>query len=680
MNAIFLPELLAIEIKNFTLYPNGLDFKHDFIKGINMIVGGNGMGKTTLVNIIKYALIGHYKEEYDYTRSYKGNRIEKRISNPWAYFSKRDVSPQLADGKPFVRLFFRIKNTEFEITRCLENIEILEAKVAGESIKGEPLSQKQFDLLSYEVTREKNDTLKKDKTKKIEASLPFKFEKAVENSTNVPFDDLIFFVNKILFFGEDHKTILWNDNPENDVQMELFNKYFNDSELNRLREETKRQAKYYDTQARHKSEDIRVINGLLDKVKGDDDSGQEKNEDEVRAHITDLRKQIETLTYKIDQKQEDREKYEKELKILNNSVNELSQRANVLEADLNKHERDHLLSKWVTLHSSYEIFEKSLKTNSICPMCSQDVPEKTLKSILDKPADCILCGQEIIERKDETVEKKDSNLKNSLNATYEQISTHQKKIYTYENTLEKLDQDFNDLAVEKRRLSSELRKLEYDSINDDGEEKITDLTPFYDELDQLELDKEKYHTMSRECREKVMGISERIEGEIVKNALRFSSLFAGYAGKFLGVECSLTFDNLNGQRRFYPVIDGAIREQEEELSESQRFFVDHSFRMSILSFFYNRPSFYIVETPDSSLDISYERNAADVFIKFLANPYSLIITTNLNNSEFLDYLVKSYKQISIINLLDIARKSSIQTMSKSLKGVFNKLKKGINGK
>ncbi len=41
---INLPELLSIDIKNYTLYPNGLDYTYDFVKGINLILGGNGMG------------------------------------------------------------------------------------------------------------------------------------------------------------------------------------------------------------------------------------------------------------------------------------------------------------------------------------------------------------------------------------------------------------------------------------------------------------------------------------------------------------------------------------------------------------------------------------------------------------------------------------------------------------
>lgn len=62
---IYLPELVSINIKNYTLYPNGLDYTYDFVKGINLILGGNGMGKTTFVNIIKFGLIGLYRKAKD---------------------------------------------------------------------------------------------------------------------------------------------------------------------------------------------------------------------------------------------------------------------------------------------------------------------------------------------------------------------------------------------------------------------------------------------------------------------------------------------------------------------------------------------------------------------------------------------------------------------------------------
>lgn len=60
MNNIYLPELKKIEIRNFSLYQK--DIIYEFIHGLNLIIGGNGMGKTSFINLIKYGLIGSYKK------------------------------------------------------------------------------------------------------------------------------------------------------------------------------------------------------------------------------------------------------------------------------------------------------------------------------------------------------------------------------------------------------------------------------------------------------------------------------------------------------------------------------------------------------------------------------------------------------------------------------------------
>ena len=131
-------------------------------------------------------------------------------------------------------------------------------------------------------------------------------------------------------------------------------------------------------------------------------------------------------------------------------------------------------------------------------------------------------------------------------------------------------------------------------------------------------------------------------------------------------------------RSNHDVIDGKVRKQEESLSESQRFFIDHSFRMSILTFFYQSPSFYIVETPDSSLDLSYEQNAAGVFLQFLKKPNIVIVTSNLNNSSFISHLTKDESvQLSMVGLLDIAKQSAIQGGNERIKNIYNEIKNKI---
>ena len=100
--------------------------------------------------------------------------------------------------------------------------------------------------------------------------------------------------------------------------------------------------------------------------------------------------------------------------------------------------------------------------------------------------------------------------------------------------------------------------------------------------------------------------------------------------------------------------------------------------MSILSFFYTTPAFYIVETPDSSLDISYEQNAARVFMKFLDRPNSIIITSNLNNSSFVNYLIQyMHGKIALVGLPDIAKQSAIQNTNERMLQIYDKIKNSI---
>jgi hypothetical protein len=80
------------------------------------------------------------------------------------------------------------------------------------------------------------------------------------------------------------------------------------------------------------------------------------------------------------------------------------------------------------------------------------------------------------------------------------------------------------------------------------------------------------------------------------------------------------------------------------------------------------------------LDISYERNAAKIFLEYIKKPNQLILTSNLNNSEFLEYLIDQTNNIDYINLLKVGKQSEIQSRSTQLINASNKIENKINGK
>ena len=378
---IYLPELLSINIKNYTLYPNGLDYTFDFVKGVNLVLGGNGMGKTTFVNIIRFAILGLYKKPFGYTRTYQGSIIEKRQLFPQKYFSNRMDDSVHTDTSPTVSISMKINNVTVELTRDLSSITLTQLKVNGTEVSGTLVNQFSYEKLS--------DVAKAD-------TLPYKYEEIIKVNTNLEFDDLIFFVNEVLFFGEDHKTILWNDGDFfPDVQSELFNKYFNDPDLDKKRQEAIRKAKYFDSLSRHSSEDMRAINKVLSKMKDAPVTGNSiTNKGNTALILIDLKGRLVEMDAKLAAIQKERASKSQDISLLQNDINKISLSTNDIDKELKQIE-DKLNSHiWETLHPSYHVFIKNIQLNRICPMCNQPNDDLVAK-VTNEQNNCFACSTPI---------------------------------------------------------------------------------------------------------------------------------------------------------------------------------------------------------------------------------------------------------------------------------------------
>lgn len=656
---IYLPELQRIHIKNFTLYPNGLDYTFDFIKGVNLVLGGNGMGKTTFVNLIKYAIIGNYKNRFDFRRTYLDKMIQRRQENSATYFNNRMDANVITDGDmPFVELVFNIHDAEFQVKRDLQEIRMISCVVNGEAIIGENISQARYEKLSEEEKK---------------PYLLYRYEKEVEKYLNITFDDLIVFVNEVLFFGEDHKTIMWNNLSSGsiDVQTELFSKYFNDPKLDEERQEALRQAKYFDSLSRHRSEDMRAIKKVLDKI---DAAKKQKHSNDIPLRIIELKEKISDASTMLKQLQKEQKERLSRIETLENEINIASSRVVETERKKARLESQRNSQIWETLHPAYYKFERNIRLNHICPLCNKP-SEALAKKVDSKPSNCFLCDSPLEKHAADDLTQMYKETQAILNSTYNFINEKKREISRLENEIKDSDAKFEAQSIYVRNLNNALRELQFansQEIPHGGE-----IQPFLEEMERLQREKEDNQKKSIAESARAAEISNKMVAEVTENVLHFSSIFSSYAEQFLGVECKLTYTKLGDDitERFYPVIAGTTRQNEEELSESQRFFIDHSFRMTILTFFYQRPTFYIVETPDSSLDISYEHNAAKVFLQFLEKPNSIIITSNLNNSTFLRYLIEhSEGYVDVVGLLDIAKQSMIQNSSEQLKELYNEVK------
>src|SRR5690606_21182957 len=120
-----------------------------------------------------------------------------------------------------------------------------------------------------------------------------------------------------------------------------------------------------------------------------------------------------------------------------------------------------------------------------------------------------------------------------------------------------------------------------------------------------------------------------IENSLVLKFNSFRSSFLKYASSFFGdthtEDLTLPFSDENSFDKLMIKfkLDGKNRDESYMLSESQRIFTDLAFRFSVLTTFHDN-SFFICETPDSTLDMFHEENAVKTFEVYINKGNSLI--------------------------------------------------------
>jgi hypothetical protein len=671
MSNIFLPTLISLNIKNFSLFPNngGLDYHYDFKNGLNLFVGGNGTGKTTLVKLIKFALIGHYKEDTD-VKIYKNVKREKRPEYPKNFYRNR-MDGSFANNKlAEITLNFRINKSKFSVTRNLYDIMLTKATFENVKIDGEIIAQDKYEKL-----------LENDKKNYLQ----YNYEQHVVKSSNFSsFDGLIFFVNDILYFGEDRKLILWDW----EIQEELSSKYFNDPKLDLERSGLLLKQKYKDTQARQTSEEIKAIRDAIDRV-------ENKNKNNLTqspyTKLNELKLKLDKEEKKILNIQKERADNTDRRKYLNSLRIKIAQQINKLESDIKLEEAKVHDAIWRNKNPKYEVYLQHLKNNQTCPACNQALSAKEFSHVYETGENCFVCHKPI-----KSVNIKSPNilkLFQDLSKKQIELQNTENEIVEIEKKLDDLDNTFNKLDLSVFTTKTAIRDLDFEinQKHSKSKSKESDEDDFKHKLQfdlkVLEENKKKFQEESKVYGDKVAIINEQMNNKKAEILNELSSIFSSFAGKFLGVDCKLINEDViieKGKkvRVYLPIVNNETlpRFEEEEFSESQRFFVDLSFRMSLLNYFYNEPAFFICETPDSSLDISYERNAAEIFLEYLKQKNALIITSNLNNSEFLSFMSKNAPDINHINLLSIGKISNIQSESTILKNTSKKIEQIIHGR
>lgn len=627
---MILPELISLQIYNFTLYGSGKNVFVDLDKSTVVLAGANGIGKSTFLNLIVYAFTGTTKNpSYSFVGIYDINSMDFSKD----YFKGRVSNIDIASAS--IHLKFKLNNDIITINRKFDT---------------------EGGFNSFQVNNDEPNYNESNYKEFI-----------TKNMNLANFEQFIFIINYVLLFDESRSTLFWNTRLLTSAiniflgldsnlaeKADMLTKQINsaDSSFRNTSWQISKLEKYISELTPGpitKSKSEIVTNDIIDEYNTLLDSLENinKNIEETKLMFSSNKAKSMELTLNINKL---KRIYDKEYKKLFNVLSPKKLIRNHIDIQnlyLNKH-----CNFCNSSNVDLTYFESQLE-NNLCPICNSNINQddveintSSLLSIDSEIEDLTLkLNNTILEQ--ENLEKDIADLESQRN----EIST---KIDNYENEYGRIN------LISKK--NDTLRKYETD-------------------LSLLKKKREQFKNERDEAKAKAIIIREQVANKIREIQAEFVPIFNNLAKAFIGLDVSFNIQEIEMYHRpefkFQLIIDDSERFFEHQLSESQKFFIDIALRMAFILYTHkkntNTSGFLLLDTPEGSLDLAYEANAGLMLSEYVKEGSQLIMTTNINSSGLLKSLARNSNksEFNLINMLNWTQLSEVQKRSREI--IENKL-------
>ena len=638
------PVLRKLGVAKYQLFPgdnhNGLT--QDFLPGVTVIVGINGLGKTTLLNIILRLLTGANEpkkfDPYD-----PGGGVHEMVTKDVQFFAQRvldNASDATATGE------FSFGDDSVVIERRLKDLFISSLEVNGVKQSGDQES----------------------------------LQNAIVHVSGAGDEyDFFYIVRSFTFFLEDKVSLIWNPKGQFEVFRILFFDPAEAQKFAQLQDEVQRIDSDYRNRRVSLNRRKKELRTAYQRKAGAKDllAKVSKAEAELEA-LQERRKLDETKEEELAKTRAtcivNRERLHLDLEEAMRAVESLVESyffsAFPAMPDAVKLLLTQLTSRGGCLvcgneAPKYPAHFRELAAKGVCPFCNDDTTKRSSANPLRR-----VRAEQVNNAETRLQELQDARdrLDDQLAIADQELATHRKQqgaryesILKVQGELERLRME---LPLDKRQYDAELGKLrpEGDDLRDLGERLRSRRASF----------------------QKILG---RASKTIEKITVKLSARFSFYAGEFLAETCKLAWEpskqrvGQEGEPFDFPsftiymtsavsVASPTARHSEAAVSESQKEFVDLAFRMALFDVVTEGkvPVMLVIETPESSLDSVFVERAGQLLRKFASSggrkKNTVIATSNLNRENMIRALLgldekpseatRAEVQKRIVNLLSVA--------------------------
>ena len=607
---INLPLLDSLDVNNYGLYPGGHhdtpSLHVDFHPGLTLILGANGLGKSTLVTMLYRLMTGPFEIP---ALLQDGDLGTARLRvTPLRRNLERGFAQRVADNaaQAYARIVFYLAGEEVSVERNLRNLTLRSFRV-GDS----PPSDNEEE-----------------------------YQNEISRLANVyTFGDWILLLRYIVYYFEDRRSLVWDPTAQRQLLRILFleresSQYWREREREILETESDvRNLRVHRTrEARSLNQDEALLAGATDiqseLQKLDDDQRSAKESlDEVSSQLLDINVRREDSRLQFLTLQQRRESQYRELE----NAHLIAVNARLPQASAS--------ARYILSH---------LLTESECLLCGNNAPSivESMESRM-RSESCIVCGSHLNSDLDHT----------PVNLADERIRSFESQLRKVDVELEaariNLDESEGDrsravtrrqqlearIAENERRMDSLLEQLPPEEA--EVHERRRELASIQSRIDGLQSDLDRMHSEFEQ-------VIESANAVVTQSTLDVRKYFGSYAHEFLVEDCELVWSPRREQlgqlgRRFeFPAFGldlggsgfgGTTRRTgPEDVSESQREFIDIAFRMALAMVATKQQATSLVmDAPESSLDTIFVGRAARVLGKFGRRETGnrLVVTSNL---------------------------------------------------
>ncbi|QDO89553.1 AAA family ATPase [Ornithinimicrobium ciconiae] len=632
-----LPLLRSVGLANFSLYKLSPELTVDINPGVFCLAGANGLGKSSFIAALNFGLTGGVAPPtVSIQHLPKYRRDASRYSEK--YFTGRIDELDRATAE--VSLKFEIGDLAFHLTRNFFEPDSLRY-LAVSTAHGERIVEHDSRL---------------DSEARQDA-----YEELIVQATGLEtFDQFVFLQHFVLSFDEWRHLLFWNERA---TELVLYLALGLNPDLAKRADELRKAAtgagslaRNFQYQATTSRRELRSVTAQL--------KTQANVQPAVLDRYTEAQGQHEGLLterHRLSQALRDAR-----LEFAEASARQLTIR-NQYESAFQGRMGDPSLSR---LHP---VIGLTLSDNQcrVCGTQHEDGPASITSAL--RTSECPLCATQLPQQPPKSESRR---LLQELDA---QLHDATSRASSAALTVGRLEREASDIEGTLTTVESEIALFEAENelstaflkgdVHAELQRRVKDLESAVDvammrKSEQLQL------------RAQAIDSLEPIQTELLSAwraaEVEFVPRFRRLAESFIGLPLQVQLDlgpGAFGIAHLALSVNTTHRRNSEQLSESQRFFLDIALRMSLAQHMTGDGACCIyVDTPEGALDIAYEARAGDMFSKFVADGDQVVMTANVNTSQLLRRMAQrcGHRFMQLVRMTEWTTLSDVQSSEEQL--------------